>query len=144
MNIINTPMNTMDTPIKKAHVLIIDDDEVMRRLYGSLLGKAGYEVIYAPDSTQGRELARRFHPDLILMDIEMPVENGIDASGRLKKEPQTADIPIVLLTNSDLSIEAEKWMKEIAITDYIQKGISNDDFIERIGKIINKTVDKTA
>jgi len=136
-------MNIIDTPIKKTHVLIIDDDEVMRRLYGSLLGKAGYEVIYSPDSVQGRELARRFHPDLILMDIEMPVENGIDASSRLKKESQTADIPIVLLTNADLSIEAEKWMKELAITDYIQKGISNDDFIERIEKIINKTVDKT-
>ena len=133
----------MDTPIKKIHILIIDDDEVMRRLYGSLLGKAGYEVIYSPDSVQGRELARRFHPDLILMDIEMPVENGITASSRLKEEPETTNIPIVLLTNADLSIEAEKWMKEISITDYIQKGISNDDFIERVGKIIDRTVEKT-
>lgn len=118
------------------HILIIDDDEVMRRLYGSLLGKAGYEVIYSPDAVQGRELARRFHPDLILMDIEMPIEDGITASRRLKEEPQTSDIPIVLLTNSDLSIEAEKWMKEIAITEYIQKGISNEDFIARIEKIV--------
>lgn len=137
-------MNTMDKSIKKPHILIIDDDEVMRRLYGSLLGKAGYEVIYSPDSVQGRELARRFRPDLILMDIEMPVENGITASNRLKKEPETANIPIVLLTNADLSIEAEKWMKEISITDYIQKGINNDDFIERIGKIIDRTAKKTA
>ncbi|MFA6194755.1 MAG: response regulator [Patescibacteria group bacterium] len=132
----------MDTPIKKTHILIIDDDEVMRRLYGSLLGKAGYEVIYSPDSVQGRELARRFHPDLILMDIEMPVENGLTASRRLKEEPETANIPIVLLTNADLSIEAEKWMKEISITDYIQKGISNDDFIERVGKIIDRRTEK--
>lgn len=129
----------MDKLEKKVHILIIDDDEVMRRLYGSLLAKGGYEVLYAPDAIQGRELARRFQPDLILMDINMPVEDGIKASGRLKEESATAHIPIVLLTNADLSIEAEKWMKEIAIEDYIQKGVSNDEFIERINKIINRT-----
>ncbi len=137
-------MNDVNEPVKKPHILIIDDDEVMRRLYGSLLGKAGYEVIYSPDAVQGRELARRFLPDLILMDIEMPIVDGITASSRLKKEPQTANIPIVLLTNSDLSLESEKWMKEFAITEYIQKGINNDDFIERIKMIISKTAKKAA
>lgn len=137
-------MKNEDVLIKKIHVLIIDDDEVMRRLYGSLLGKAGYEVIYSPDAIEGRELARRFHPDLILMDIKMPIEDGITASSRLREEPQTSDIPIVLLTNADLSIEAEKWMKEIAVTDYIQKGINNEDFIERINKIIKEKAKKTA
>ncbi|MFA5359060.1 MAG: response regulator [Patescibacteria group bacterium] len=128
----------MDTLQKKVHVLIIDDDEVMRRLYGSLAAKIGYEVIYSPDAIQGRELARRFQPDLILMDMNMPIEDGLTASNRLKKEKETAHIPIVLLTNADLSIEAEKWIKELLIDDYIQKGVSNEEFIERIKKIINK------
>lgn len=128
----------MNTPQKKVHVLIIDDDEVMRRLYGSLIAKIGYEVIYSPDSIQGRELARRFQPDLILMDMNMPKEDGMTASQRLKEEKETTNIPIVLLTNDDLSIEAEKWMKEFAIDDYIQKGISNEEFTERIKKIVDK------
>lgn len=128
----------MDTIQKKIRVLIIDDDEVMRRLYGSLVAKIGYEVIYSPDSLQGRELARRFQPDLILMDMNMPLEDGLAASRRLKKEKETSHIPIVLLTNADLSIEAEKWMKEVLIDDYIQKGISNEEFIERIKKNVNK------
>lgn len=128
----------MDTPQKKIHVLIIDDDEVMRRLYGSLVAKIGYEVIYSPDAIKGRELARRFNPDLILMDLEMPLEDGLTASSRLKEESITSHIPIVLLTNSDLSIEAEKWMKEISVDDYIQKGISNEDFSKRIKDIIDK------
>ncbi len=132
----------MDTPQKKVHILIIDDDEVMRRLFGSLLGNAGYEVLYAPDADQGRELARRFQPDLILMDKEMPGTDGIKASGRLKNEPETAHIPIVLFTNADLSIEAEKWMKEFSIIDYIQKGVSNEEFIERIKKIFDKIENK--
>jgi len=127
----------MDTPQKKIHILVTDDDEVMRRLYGSLLGKAGYEVIYAPDADQGRELARRFHPDLILMDKDMPGLDGIKAAGRLKEEKETADIPIVLLTNADLSLEAQKWMTEFGIVDYIQKGTNNDEFIERIKKVFD-------
>lgn len=128
-------VNTLE---KKVHILIIDDDEVMRRLYGSLLAKVGYEVIYSPDSIQGRELARRFQPDLILMDLNMPLEDGIKASTRLKEESVTAKIPIVLLTNADLSIEAEKWMKEIALEGYIQKGVSNEEFIKRIKDIVEK------
>jgi two-component system cell cycle response regulator DivK len=122
----------METPQKKVHILIIDDDEVMRRLYGSLLSRAGYEVLYAPDADQGRELARRFQPDLILMDINMPGTDGIKASARLRGEKETTNIPIVLLTNSDLSIEAEKWMKELSTIGYIQKGVSNEEFIEKI------------
>ncbi len=128
----------MDAKQKRIHVLLIDDDDVMRRLYGSLIAKVGYEVIYAPDAIEGRELARRFQPDLILMDVDMPMEDGITASNRLKSEHQTAHIPIILLTNADLSVEAEKWMKETSIDDYVQKGISNEEFIERIKKIIDK------
>lgn len=128
----------MGTSQKKIHILIIDDDEVMRRLYGSLLANVGYEIIYSPNAMQGRELARRFQPDLILMDMNMPVEDGLTAADRLKKEKETANIPIVLLTNMDLSIEAEKWMKEIAIVAYIQKGISNEEFIKRIKDIVEK------
>ena len=133
----------MDSLSKKFYVLIIDDDEVMRRLYGSLLAKIGYEVIYSPDSVQGRELARRFRPDLILMDMNMPIEDGLTASSRLKNEKETASIPIVLLTNEDLSIEAEKWMREILIEDYIQKGIDNEEFVKRVKTIIEKTKNKT-
>lgn len=128
----------MDTAQKMKHVLIIDDDEVMRSLYGSLAAKAGFEVIYSPDAIQGRELARRFHPDLIIMDMNMPMEDGLNASQRLKKEKETSNIPIILLTNADLSLEAEKWIKELSIDDYIQKGVSNEEFIERIKKMINK------
>lgn len=124
------------------HILMIDNDEVTRRLFGSLLGTAGYEVIYAVDGIQGRETARRLKPDLILMDKDMPGWDGLKTSSTLKAEPQTENIPIVLFTNADLSIEAEKWMKELSIVDYMQKGISNDEFVERINKIFEKLENK--
>lgn len=128
----------METPQKKVHILIIDDDEVMRRLFGSLLGNAGYEVLYAKDGNEGREVARRLHPDLILLDINMPGPDGYKTADSIKNEPNSpaADIPIVFLTNTDLPIEMLKWMKDFGVMDYIHKGVSNEEFIGRIKKII--------
>ena len=66
--------------VKKIHILIVDDDPVMRRLFGGKLVMLGYEVLYANDGNEGRETARRFHPDLILMDERMPVMDGFEAA----------------------------------------------------------------
>jgi CheY-like chemotaxis protein len=136
----------MDTLPQKVHILIIDDDPTSRRFFGSLLGSAGYEVIYAENGEKGREMARRFHPDLILLDVNMPGDGGIKTADLIRNEPGSpaADIPIAFLTNSDLSIEAEKWTKEIGVTDYIQKGINNGEFIERVKKLLETTVNKLA
>ena len=126
----------MDTPPKKALILIIDDDPTLRRLFGSLLGNAGYEVLDAPDANQGQEMAGRLQPDLILMDKNLPGTDGITASGRLKKNLKTAQIPVALLTNEDLSVETEKKIKEVSIVDCIQKRLSNEEFIARVEKIL--------
>jgi len=132
----------MDTPPKKAHILIIDDDPVLRRLFSSLLSNAGYEVFDAPDADQGQELAGRLHPDLILMDKNLPGTDGITASGKLKKNATTAHIPVALLTNEDLSVETEKKIKEASIVDCIQKRLSNEEFIARVKKILEEAENK--
>jgi len=138
----------MDEEIKKEsdvkHILIIDDDPTSRRLFGSLLGSAGYEVIYAGNGDLGRELARRFHPDLVLLDINMPGSDGVKTADLIRNEPGSpaADVPIAFLTNADLSLEAEHWMKEVGVTNYIQKGVSNEEFIERVKNILDATGDK--
>jgi len=134
----------MDTPIKKPLILIVDDDPVLRRLFGSLLGNAGYEVQDASDADQGQELAVRLQPDLILMDKNLPGIDGIAASERLKKDAATAHISIPLLTNEDLSVETEKRMKEVPIADCIQKRLDNKEFIERVKKILGTTEHKLA
>ena len=122
------------------HILIIDDDPTTRRLFGGLLGRAGYEVIYAKNGEEGREVARRFNPDLILMDMNMPGgDSGQQTANRIKNQPNspTADIPIVFLTNNDLPIEMLTWMKEFGVTEYIQKGIGNEEFVARVKKILD-------
>lgn len=120
------------------HILVVDDDSTTRRLFGSLLGRAGFEVLYAKDGNEGREMARRFLPDLVLLDYNMPVVDGMEVAERLKKEPGSLNVntPIAFLTNEDISIEAQKMLKEMGVVDYIQKGVDNKEFIERVKKIL--------
>lgn len=123
----------MSVPI---HILLIDDDPLMLRLFGAKLSFAGFEVMYAHNGNTGREMARRFLPDLILLDLRMPDPDGYATARRLKTERRTAHIPIVFLTNQDFPIEAEKAVKEMWVVDYIHKSIDLNEFIKRIKKII--------
>ena len=120
----------------KPHILLIDDDSAIRRLFGGKLAAAGFEVLYAEDGSEGREIARRMQPDLILLDIRMPDPDGYVIARRLKGEPQTACIPIVFLTNEDLTLEGEKAVKEMWAADYIHKSIDLNDFVKRVKKVL--------
>jgi CheY-like chemotaxis protein len=125
-------MNKQD----KKHILLADDDSTIRRLFGSKLASAGFEVLYATDGNEVIEMARRFLPDLIVTDIDMPNKDGIEATYILKSDPQTKDIYVIFLTNADLSIEGEKVIKELEGAEYIQKGIDLSEFIEKIKKLL--------
>jgi len=120
----------------KPHILFVDDDYLTRRLYASILSASGFEVIHAKDGAEGREMARRFRPDLILLDMLMPVMSGVEAANRLKSEKKTADIPIVLFTNADLTVEAQRWMNDIGVEAYIPKAVGNDVFVARIKAVL--------
>lgn len=122
--------------LSTSHILLVDEDVQIRRLFGGKLASAGFEVLYAKSGFEGREMARKFHPNLILIDVNIPGINGIELAERLRVEPETADIPIIFLTNADLSIESEKTAKEMGIADYIQKGVDLDEFIERVKKVL--------
>jgi len=114
------------------HILIIDDDSAMRRLFGGKLAQIGFDVMYSDNGNEGRELARRFQPDLILLDIRLPGTDGFEIASRLHNERQTAHIPIVFLTNEDLSMEAEKNAKELWVKGYIHKSIDLSEFAKRV------------
>jgi|SRR3989344_1971812 len=123
---------------KKRHILYIDDDPTIRRLFGGKLAAAGYEVIYASNGDDGREMARRFLPDMILLDMRMPGNDGFTIARRLHGEKQTANIPIVFLTNEDWSMEVEKAAAELWIAGYIHKSTDLDEFVLRIRKIFDE------
>lgn len=117
---------------QKKTILSIDDDPIIQRLFGGWLSKAGYNVVYAHSGHEGRELARRYHPDAILIDIRMPGdEDGFKTALRLKEEAETKDTPISLLSSEDLTYETEKAVKELGVR-YMHKGVGEDEFLKQI------------
>jgi CheY-like chemotaxis protein len=81
-----------------AKLLLVEDNELNRDMLVRRLARAGYEVVIALDGEQGVSVALAELPDLILMDMSLPVMNGWDATRQLRKHPETAKIPVIALT----------------------------------------------
>lgn len=126
------------TPQKSQHVLLIDDDEALLRLFGGYLKTGGFEVIYAHDGNEGREAARRLQPDIILLDLTLPVMDGYEVSFQLKKEEITKHIPLIILTSADVSPEAEQLFKQTGIDAYIHKSVQAKELIERVNQVLKE------
>ncbi len=123
--------------VPKIHILFADDDEMILRLYSTYLVEAGFEVIHAHDGNEAREIARRFKPDIIITDNRMPIVDGISLISTLHHEKETANIPIILLTNDDLSLEAEKVIFEIGAF-YVSKAQFKTHIWEALSECITK------
>src|SRR3546814_21044907 len=81
-----------------ARILIVEDNEMNRDMLSRRLGRRGYEVIIATDGRAGIEAAASARPDLVLMDMSLPVIDGWEATRQIKADPATAGIPIIALT----------------------------------------------
>jgi DNA-binding response OmpR family regulator len=84
---------------KGAKLLVVEDDKSIRELYALKLNKVGFEVLTAEDGGKGWDLAQKELPDLILLDIMMPVMNGFEVLKKLRKNNDTKDIPVIILSN---------------------------------------------
>ncbi|MBL7062785.1 MAG: response regulator [Anaerolineae bacterium] len=82
-------------------VLMIEDDAEGARLMKRTLGPRGYRVLVASDGLQGLEMAHADPPDLILLDLLLPGMDGLEILSRLRTDPQTADVPVVVISSSD-------------------------------------------
>lgn len=83
----------------KAKLLLVEDDKSIRDLYEIKLNKVGFTVFTAEDGGKGWELAQKELPDLILLDVMMPVMNGFEVLKKLRENAETKDIPVVILSN---------------------------------------------
>ena len=106
-----------------ATVLVVDDHALNRKLVRDVLGHAGYRVLEAGDAEGGIELAREQAPDLILMDIQLPGIDGIEALRRLRDDPMTAAIPVVALTALAMKEDRERCLAA-GFDGYLEKPIS--------------------
>jgi CheY-like chemotaxis protein len=89
-------------------ILVVEDNELNRDMLTRRLERRGYETLVAADGEQGLEVARRLRPNLILMDMSLPVLDGWEATKRLKSQPETSSIPIVALTAHAMSGDRER------------------------------------
>lgn len=103
-------------------ILIVEDNPTNRRLLRDVLKYYGYEVLEAADGKEGVSMAIEYLPDLVLMDLQMPVMDGIQAGIMLKNEPKTRDIKIIALTSFAMKGDRDRVMKA-GFDDYISKPI---------------------
>jgi two-component system cell cycle response regulator DivK len=118
-------------------VLIVEDDPRNLKLIRDLLQIRGYTTLEATDGKQGVDMARAKMPDLILMDIQMPVMNGFEATSILKADPVTKSITIVALTAFAMQGDREKCM-EAGFNDYITKPLDIRAFMTKIKEYLEK------
>jgi CheY-like chemotaxis protein len=95
---------------KKA-VLLVEDNEDNAIIYSTILRHAGFDVIEARDGLAGIEAAKSQHPALILMDVSVPYVDGLEATRRLKADPETARIPVIALTAHALASDQQRAME---------------------------------
>jgi len=114
-------------------ILLVEDNEMNRDMLKRRLERKGYRVITAQDGAEGYYFARSKAPDLILMDIGLPIMNGWDAAQKLKSDKATRHIPIIVLTAHALATDRAKAF-EVGCDDYDTKPV---DFVRLQGKIEN-------
>ncbi|HKV14338.1 MAG TPA: response regulator [Reyranella sp.] len=116
-------------------ILVVEDTEDNRQILRDLLGMAGYEMVEARDGAEGVAKATEHRPDLILMDIQMPVMDGYEATRRIRTNPELKSIPIVAVTSYALSGDEEK-TRAAGCDGYIAKPYSPRQMLAKVREIL--------
>lgn len=120
-----------------AKILVVDDDDTITLVFRTHLAKAGHTVETAADGTEALEKIPSFRPELILLDINMPMMSGFEVAKRLKENPDTKGIPIFIMT----SLKQETNIKrgyELGIDEYLTKPTNIAHLLLRINKFLEK------
>jgi len=116
-------------------ILIVEDNEKNLKLVRDVLQVKGYATIEAANAEDGLVLARERRPDLILMDIQLPGMNGIDALGVLRADPATAAIPVAAVTASVMQQDRSK-ITEAGFNAYVGKPINLREFLDTVRQLL--------
>jgi two-component system cell cycle response regulator DivK len=116
-------------------ILHVEDNELNRKIIRDLLRRTSYRLIEAPDGEAAMVVAREQHPDLILMDVQLPKVSGIEATRRVRAEPTTADIPIIAITSFALSGDEQR-AKDAGASAYLAKPYSPFTLLDMIRKLL--------
>lgn len=121
----------MSTPPVKTKLLYVDDDPILSQLVPLVLEQQGLQVQTASNGREGVEMALAWLPDLILMDLTMPIMDGFQAAAALRADPRTQHIPIVALSGTSEADELAR-VQELGLNGFILKSGSSNDLIKTI------------
>jgi two-component system cell cycle response regulator DivK len=120
--------------VARKKILIVDDTEWNRDLLVQLL-EDDYDLVQAVDGEQGVQAAEREKPDLILMDLGMPVMDGWEATRKIKAQPELRHIPVIAVT-SHAMVGDEIQAREAGCDDYVAKPVDEVELLEKIKKLL--------
>ncbi len=118
-----------------AKILVVEDNEINRDMMVRRLERRGYLIVTALDGQQGIDLTRSEKPDLVLMDMSLPILDGWEATRRIKNDPNMKEIPVVGLTAHAMVGDREKALKA-GCDDYATKPVEFEKLIELINRLI--------
>ncbi len=116
-------------------ILLVEDNEMNRDMLARRLTRKGYDVVVAEDGAKGIAAASTERPDLILMDMSLPVLDGWEATRRLKAAPETERIPVIALTAHAMATDREKAV-EAGCDDYDTKPIDLPRLLDKIERLL--------
>ena len=112
-------------------ILIVDDDEDLRVLVGRVLKQSGHQVLEAADGCEALDMIRKDQPDLVLLDLYMPPPDGMEVLRTLRSQPQTANLPVVILTAAGDEVST-RMSFDMGATDFLSKPFSPPQLNARV------------
>lgn len=126
-----------DESKKSSRVLLAEDDKFISRAYQDGLKRAGFDVVSAVDGQEAVDKAKTDKPDIILLDLIMPVKNGFEALEEIKQNEETKKIPVIILSNLGQDSDIQKG-KNLGAADYlIKSNFSMNEVIKKIEQFLN-------
>ena len=117
-------------------ILIVEDEEFLSDMYKIKFEQAGYNTVIARDGLEGFELAKKELPDLILLDLILPILDGFKVLAKLRAESSTKKIKVFILSNLGQSDEINKGMKSGADGYFIKANLTPSQLLEKVEKIL--------
>ncbi|MBF0521998.1 MAG: response regulator [Candidatus Omnitrophica bacterium] len=128
----------MDPTEKQKVILVVDDDILSVKLLRSHLSDNGYRVMSSTDAADGLQMAVDERPDLIVLDVMMPIINGYNFCQLLKSQEEYKAIPIIFMTSRDLK-EDKEIGKKMGADAYLTKPVVPEELIAAVSKLLNKS-----
>lgn len=125
--------------MSKPRILLVEDDELLLKMYNAKFIMEGFETETAKNGQEALDILRTFKPTLVILDVMMPVMDGIETLKRIKADPNLKDLPVVMLTNLSAVEKVEEVGKLGALGYLVKSSSTPNEVVEKVNKIIQNS-----